>query len=152
MSSDHEASRVIFLADDDEDDCMLFEEALREVSQNIQLTTAKDGGHLMRILDQTVPPAPDVIFLDLNMPSKNGFECLDEIKVTPKLKNIPVVIFSTSANPETIDKVYEKGANFYICKPGTFFLLKKAILHVLNMDWATTNMHPPKEKFILQLN
>lgn len=152
MTPDYEASKIILLADDDEDDCLLFEEALREVSQNIQLTTAKDGGHLMRILEQTVPPAPDVIFLDLNMPSKNGFECLDEIKVTPKLKNIPVVIFSTSANPETIDKVYEKGANFYICKPGTFFLLKKAIQHVLTMDWATANMHPPKDKFILQLN
>lgn len=152
MSPDYEAARVILLADDDDDDCLLFEEALKEVSGNIQLTTAKDGTHLMRILNHTVPPAPDVIFLDLNMPTKNGFECLDEIKITPKLKNIPVVIFSTSANPETIDKVYEKGANFYICKPGTFFLLKKAILHVLSIDWSAADGQPPKENFILQLN
>jgi CheY-like chemotaxis protein len=152
MSTAIEFSKVILLAEDDADDCLLFEEALREVSEKSRLTTVKDGGHLMEHLDQTVPPAPDVIFLDLNMPNKNGFECLDEIKDTPKLKNIPIVIFSTSSNPETIDRVYKMGANFYMSKPGTFFLLKKAILHVLNMDLTSAQVQPPKENFILQLN
>ena len=152
MSSVYTPAKLIFLADDDEDDCMLFEEALREVSSGIQLTMARDGGHLMRILDDTVPPPPDVIFLDLNMPNKNGFECLEEIKMSPRFKNIPVVIFSTSAQAEAVERVYEKGANYYICKPGTFFLLKKAIMHVLSINWQAVRSRPSKEEFILQLN
>src|SRR6478609_8148333 len=135
--------KSIFLADDDGDDCMLFEDALREVSNNTQLTTANDGLQLMEILDRSVPPPPDVIFLDLNMPCKNGFECLDEIKQSPKLHDIPVVIFSTSAQADTINKVYQKGANYYICKPGSFPLLKKAIQHVLSINWKEHNTQPP---------
>jgi CheY-like chemotaxis protein len=142
--------KSIFLADDDSDDCLLFEDALREVGFPVQLTTANDGLQLMEILDKTVPPPPDVIFLDLNMPCKNGFECLEEIKQSFKLKNIPVVIFSTSARPETIDKVYQQGANYYICKPGSFLMLKKAIQYVLSIDWKEKRLQPSKENFVFQ--
>ena len=72
-------NKTIFLADDDADDCMLFEDALREVSTSTELTTANDGVELINLMETTVPPPPDVIFLDLNMPRKNGFECLELI-------------------------------------------------------------------------
>jgi len=129
---------------------MLFEDALQEVYSKTRLTMAHDGIHLMKILNETVPPAPDVIFLDLNMPGKNGFDCLREIKQTPKLKLIPVIIFSTSAQPDTINRAYTQGANYYICKPGSFFLLKKAIEYVLSINWLEHATQPPKEKFVLQ--
>src|SRR5688500_8306614 len=111
------AEKSIFLADDDADDCTLFKDALKEVCAGTKLTTASDGEELMDILIETVPPPPDVIFIDLNMPRKNGFECLEEIKHSQKLKNIPVVIFSTSSQQDTINKVYDQGAHYYICKP-----------------------------------
>ncbi|AEI50923.1 response regulator [Runella slithyformis] len=151
MTLNSKSGKSIFLADDDADDCLLFEDALREVSQQIKLTTANDGIELMDILDRKVPPPPDVIFLDLNMPRKNGFECLIEIKHTDKLKNIPVVIFSTSSQPETINRVYEQGANYYVCKPGSFSKLKLVIQKVLDIDW---NQHKPprnKENFLITL-
>ena len=81
--------RYIFLADDDVDDCSLFEDALREVSKETKLTTANDGKELMTKLEDIIPPPPDVIFLDLNMPLMNGYECLAEIRATQKYKNIP---------------------------------------------------------------
>jgi CheY-like chemotaxis protein len=65
-------AKSIFLADDDDDDCLLFQDALREICSRTQLTTAKDGMELMGKLEETVPPPPDVIFLDLNMPVKTG--------------------------------------------------------------------------------
>lgn len=142
--------KTIVLADDDADDCILFEDALREVCSDSHLTTASDGVKLMAFLDETVPPPPDVIFLDLNMPRKNGFECLDEIKKTPKLKDIPVIIFSTTVQPEAINKTYQKGAHHYVCKPGDFGLLKQAIRMVLSIDWRKNSQQPPKEQFILQ--
>ncbi|MBA4054822.1 MAG: response regulator [Marivirga sp.] len=128
-------STSIFLADDDEDDCMLFEDALKEVDLDVDLTVINDGEALMRALNKQVPPAPQVIFLDLNMPRKNGFECLQEIKQSEKLKDIPVVIFSTSTQEESINKAFLQGADHYIFKPGTFQLLKKTIRKVLSINW-----------------
>lgn len=145
-----DSEKLIFLADDDGDDCLLFEDALKELGLKTHLTTANDGLQLMEILDKTVPPPPDVIFLDLNMPCKNGFECLDEIKQSPKLRCIPIVIFSTSAQSDTINRVYQQGANYYICKPGSFPLLKKAIQHVLSINWKENNTQPPRERFVIQ--
>lgn len=143
-------NKSIFLADDDEDDCMLFEDALREISTSTELVTVNDGVELMNVLDETVPPSPDVIFLDLNMPRKNGFECLVEIRGTQRFKDIPVVIFSTSAQEDAITKVYEQGANYYIRKPGSFPELKTAIRLVLGMDWTTGRATSYKDNFFFQ--
>ncbi len=146
------SKKTIFLADDDADDCTLFEDALREVCWEAKLTTASDGEALMVILEEMVPPPPDVIFIDLNMPRKNGFECLDEIKQTQKLKNIPIVIFSTSSQRDAIDRVYNQGAHYYICKPNSFLNLKSVIKQVLSIDWIENSAQPPRENFILQCN
>lgn len=142
--------KLIYLADDDADDRMLFEAALREVRHATNLLTAENGQQLMQFLNDRVPPSPDVIFLDLNMPRKNGFECLEEIKKNEKLRDIPVVIFSTSMQDSAINTVYKAGANFYICKPGTFTQLKKIIDQVLSIDWTENCTQPDMEKFILQ--
>jgi CheY-like chemotaxis protein len=138
---------TIFLADDDADDCMLFEDALKEVCDTTTLVTANDGVELMDILRRTVPPPPDVIFLDLNMPRKDGFECLKEIRQTQKLKGIPVVIFSTSGQDDAIAKVYSEGADIYIRKPGSFPKLKIAIKQILETDWTNRNSRVSMEHF-----
>lgn len=142
--------KYIFLVDDDEDDCLLFEDALREVCDTTELRTANDGIELMDILENKMPPTPDVIFLDLNMPKKNGFECLTEIRNDRKFKDIPVVIFSTSGEEETINRLYNEGANFYIKKPGSFPKLKMAIQHILSIDWRKHSFHTFKENFYFQ--
>ena len=131
------ANKSIFLADDDEDDCILFEDALREVCSQTELTTANDGDELITLMKTNVPPPPDVIFLDLNMPRRNGFECLELIRNTKQWKDIPVVIFSTTGQEEMIKKVFEQGANYFIRKPGSFPKLKQAIRQILDVDWST---------------
>lgn len=139
----------ILLADDDVDDCMLFEDALKQLAMPTHLTRSKDGLELMNILEKiTEVPPPYIIFLDLNMPRKNGFECLQEIRKKPKLKGIPIVIFSTSLNDDLVEKTYDQGANYYICKPRSFELLVKAIKKALTIDmWYAPQ--PTKEEFIL---
>ncbi|MES2380039.1 MAG: response regulator [Bacteroidota bacterium] len=142
--------KIIFLADDDADDRMFFEDALQKVSIPAQLTTANDGLELMNNLESVIPPPPDVIFLDLNMPLKNGLQCLEEIRSTAILKSIPVVIFSTTASDEEVSKTYQHGANHYICKPRSFGLLVKAIETVLTLDmWMKPQ--PNKEEFVLTI-
>lgn len=142
--------KFIFLADDDEDDCLLFEDALREVCSQTDLATANDGIELMDFLNNEVPPSPDVIFLDLNMPRKNGFECLEEIRKIKRFKDIPVVIFSTTGEEEAINRLYDQGAHFFIKKPGSFPKLKSAIQKILSIDWAKHTLPTFKEHFYFQ--
>ena len=93
---------------------------------------------------------PDIIFLDLNMPRKNGFECLDLIRQTKAWEHIPIVIFSTTGQEEMVRKVHEKGANFFIRKPGSFPKLKQAIKQILDIDWTKHNWTPAPENFYYQ--
>ncbi len=141
----------IFLAEDDADDREFFEDALKQLTIQTKLTLSNNGLELMSNLESVTKPAPHVIFLDLNMPFKNGFQCLQEIRNTPKLKDIPVVIFSTTASEDAINKTYEYGANYYICKPHSFQLLVKAIETVLALELGQASQ-PPKEKYLLAIS
>jgi CheY-like chemotaxis protein len=144
--SSPQTPRHILLADDDDDDRLLFTDVLNEFSGDAKLTVAYNGEHLMSLLHEG--NIPDVLFLDLNMPLKNGMECLDEIRKDAKLKRLPVVIFSTSSHPGTINRMYEVGAHLYVRKPNDFNNLRKVIRHVLGKDWANP-VKPPKEQFVL---
>lgn len=142
-------AQSFFLADDDDDDRLLFEDALRELSADTNLIMATDGVDLMEKLEETLP-LPCVIFLDINMPRKNGFECLAEMRQIEKFRDIPVVIFSTSNEESTIDRTYRQGASFYIHKPRSFDKLKSAIQQIMAIDWSRHTAQPSKEKYVLQ--
>ena len=121
----------ILLADDDADDCRFFKSALEKLTLSTHLTTVNDGEQLMQLLTNEKSELPDVIFLDLNMPRKNGTECLSEIMHNEKLKLLPVVIFSTSYARETMEMLFKSGAHVYIRKPGNFEQLQEVIHHAL---------------------
>lgn len=140
----------IFLADDDPEDREIFMEVINEVVPHVNVTLAKNGKELMTMLLQKTE-APDIIFLDLNMPLKNGQECLVEIRQHEKLKNIPVIIYSTSRSRQHIDETFMQGANFYFPKPDSFKDLKTMIAKIFSLDWEEL-MKPQKEKFILSIN
>jgi CheY-like chemotaxis protein len=147
-------TRFIFLADDDEDDRLLFQEALDEIEMPTQLMSVRDGEQLMKALDTLIDKLPHVLFLDLNMPRKDGFQCLSEIKQNEKLKQLPVIVFSTSFQPDTIDLLYENGAQYYIRKPSNFEHFKKAIHRAIVLITASKSsveiFQPKKEEFVLQ--
>lgn len=128
--------RNIFLADDDDDDRLLFVEALNEIDNSVSLTIAEDGKQLMDILNTSPNTLPDVVFLDVNMPKKNGFECLEEIrKQNNNLRDLNIIIFTTCDKYTTMEKAYELGATFFAVKPNKFSDLKLLINDVLQMDW-----------------
>jgi|APSaa5957512535_1039671.scaffolds.fasta_scaffold15907_4 CheY-like chemotaxis protein len=113
----------ILIAEDDEDDFSLLEEALDMFARPVKKYRTIDGEELLEVLfhpseGSEVFALPDLILLDLNMPKKNGFEALTEIRKTPGLRQTPVVILSTSKNKEDINKAHELGANHYIAKEG----------------------------------
>ena len=130
----------ILLADDDIDDISFFDNALKELPVSTHLTTVNDGEQLMNYLSENLEHLPDVLFLDLNMPRKNGFECLCEIRENEKLKNISIVIFSTSYPQDesyelgTISNLFKLGARIYIRKPGDLVQLKQTVQYALTMS------------------
>ena len=140
----------LLLADDDIDDCTFFKDALEELPLSTTLSTVNDGVQLMNYLSAKSHDLPDVLFLDLNMPRKSGFECLSEIKLADKLKDIPVIIFSTSLNLEVVNLLYQKGAHHYICKPGEYDKLKKVISDAILLTSQNKLKQPTRDNFILQ--
>ncbi|MES2775553.1 MAG: response regulator [Bacteroidota bacterium] len=139
----------LLFADDDMDDCTFFEDALNELPISATLSTVNDGIQLMNYLSAKSGDLPDVLFLDLNMPRKSGFECLSEIKLIDKLKHLPVVIFSTSFNSEVVELLYQRGAHYYIRKPGAYDQLKKVILEAITLTSKNKLSQPARDKFIL---
>src|SRR5688500_7807458 len=106
----------VLLADDDSDDRYFFEKVLTELPIATHLITVEDGEELVAYLSENSGKLPDVLFLDLNMPRKNGLECLSEIKQNEKLKRLPVIIYSTSMNENVADILYNNGAYYYVRK------------------------------------
>jgi CheY-like chemotaxis protein len=121
----------ILLADDDKDDRLFFRMALEALTIPTKLATVVEEEKLMDYLSDNADQLPDLIFLDINMPRKNGIECLSEIKQNKKLKDLPVIMFSTSNSRDKISTVFKNGADVYIHKPNDFSQLKQVIFHVL---------------------
>jgi CheY-like chemotaxis protein len=126
MQRDTSESITILMADDDADDRMLAEDAMRESRLGNAFRCVEDGQELMDYLThngkyaQGHAPRPGLILLDLNMPRKDGRQALQEIKSNPELRCIPVVILTTSKTEEDVLRSYDLGANSFITKPVTF--------------------------------
>jgi CheY-like chemotaxis protein len=114
----------ILLADDDESDRLLFKEVFEELKIKTIVHTVNNGMELMDYLTKENIPLPHLLFLDLNMPRKNGLQCLKEIRSNKNLNDISIAIYSTSASEKDIDETFLNGANVYIKKPNNFSMLK----------------------------
>ena len=142
---------LVTLADDDEDDRLLFTDAFDELKINTVVSTFNNGQLLMDFLNNPESVLPHIIFLDLNMPIKNGIDCLKEIKQNERLKNIAIAIYSTSSSDDDIENTFVLGANVYIKKPANFNTLKKILNDVVTVNWQYYTSGLNKENFLLRL-
>jgi CheY-like chemotaxis protein len=121
--------KTIFLADDDLDDSELFIECVHEIDPTVVCYCATNGQEALDTLGQI--DLPDIIFMDINMPIMNGWQCLAEIKENKKLKAIPVIMYSTSSHQKDIDRAFDLGALCFLIKPYEFKDLKEALMAVI---------------------
>lgn len=140
----------LLLADDDPDDRFFFDKILGLLPIPTHLTMVEDGQKLMHFFSKTAEQLPDALFLDLNMPRKNGSECLKEIKGDFKLKDLPVIIYSTSLHEDIAELLYKEGAHYYVRKGG-LDELKETLHYILNLMVEKKFTRPPKDKFILSV-
>jgi CheY-like chemotaxis protein len=125
----------LFIIDDDIEDQEIFIEAVREVSENIHCSSSTSGEEALTHLEHEIKTPPDLIFLDLNMPKLNGKQILREIKKTPRLKAIPVIMYSTSFAPRDIEEIKQIGAAHHLLKPSRFNDLCAALNTILAKEW-----------------
>jgi CheY-like chemotaxis protein len=144
-------SILITLADDDEDDRLFFIDAFEELKINTIVNTLNNGRELLNFLNHPETVLPNIIFLDLNMPILNGIECLKEIKLNDRFKEIVVAIYSTSSSDQDIEDTFVLGANIYIKKPSSFDSLKKILAEIVTINWQYHTSGLNKENFLLKL-
>jgi len=137
--------RVIMLAEDDDDDAELFQAVVQELSAATQIRRAKDGQQLIDMLHQELP---DMLFLDVLMPCKDGRQCIVEIRATPAFDQLPVIVYSTLTDSDTADFFYKNGANAYMHKPFSYQRLK-TLMQRLFSDGISSIHDKPFDKFIL---
>lgn len=141
----------ITLADDDEDDRLFFTDAFSELKIDTKVNTFNDGVELMNYLNNSESILPNILFLDLNMPRKNGVECLLEIKENERFNDIAIAIYSTSSSEEHIEETFVNGANIYIKKPSDFNTLKKILSEVVTLNWQYHTSGLNKDNFLLRM-
>lgn len=142
------SSLNILIADDDNDDASLLTEALQDILPSCNCIYAADGIAAIGFIKNN--PAPDLVFLDLNMPLRNGLNCLKDISSSNLLPATPVVIYSTSQNIKEIDQSYQYGAKFYIVKPSSFSELKRIIKRAISILGTPPAERYDKSNFVLQ--
>ena len=134
------------LVDDDNDDSDLIFEVLKEIDNDVQYTYAMEGPEAFQMLESGYKPS--IVFLDINMPGMNGWQCLSKLKSSEHFKSIPVVMYSTSSYQHEIDKAFELGALAFFTKPNHYFLLKKNMKIIL--DALNNNALHTLEKSVLE--
>jgi CheY-like chemotaxis protein len=120
------------LIDDDPDDQLFFRDAVQTIGWDLHCELVPTCQEAFRILE--LPPPPDFIFMDLNMPVMNGFDCLANLKNQNNYKDIPVVIFTTSKNPNDISRTKQLGAKWFMTKPDDFNILCQKLDKIINTD------------------
>jgi CheY-like chemotaxis protein len=140
----------ILVADDDAQDTMLVRMAVERSGLGLRLQSVTDGEEAINYLmgrsqyaDRQAHPFPSMLLLDLKMPRLSGFDVLDFVRKQPELKQLPIIIFSSSDDPKDIGRAYDFGANSYLCKPHSNDDLS-ALLSALENYWCKFNRFPPR--------
>lgn len=118
---------TFMLIDDDEDDRMLFQAALKSSGENVKLILASDGKEAYEMLTALRATPPDLVFVDINMPGVSGWECLASIIADIRLPGMKIIMYSTSNNPRDVDKAFDMGACCFCSKPDSYEGLIKLI-------------------------
>jgi CheY-like chemotaxis protein len=136
----------VILAEDDLDDVLVFEMALKEIDLPVDVRHAHNGDVLFELLEQQVP---DTLFLDIHMPCKDGLSCIVEIRKDRRYDRLPVIMYTASTTDRNVERAYRSGANLYITKTDTIKQLANKLRTVFSIDWKNYMHYPPLQHFVI---
>lgn len=139
-------STHVLIAEDDDDDFQIFSAAVNELSFQILLNRSEDGDALMEFLKNEIP---DILFLDILMPWKDGRTCIREIRSNKRFDELPIITYSALRRLDAIEFFYREGANLFVIKPSSFIELKEILQKILSIDWKNAMYYPPKAEFVI---
>ena len=139
----------ILLVDDNLNEHFFFKHALVQVSRPIKFEALEGGIELLDYFKDDQKPLPDILFLDINMPLKNGKECLSALRSDSRFDKVPVVMYSTSDAQRDIDETYALGADLYVRKPNGMEALRAMISSVIFLYDKNELKQADKERFLL---
>ncbi len=143
------ADLKVLLAEDEVQDKEFFVHCLDKLQLNHSVTWAKNHDELFEVLEKE--KEIDVVIVDLDMPGKNGKECLKEIKSKEEFKDIPVIVMTVSKNTADIDEVYNSGAHYYAIKPYSQNNFVETLRQIFSINWKEQQPIPEKKQFIINL-
>jgi len=146
MSLTETKSTNVLIAEDDDDDFFIFSVAISEISFAVILRRAEDGEILMKMLQEQIP---DILFLDMLMPCREGKQCLLDIRSDRRYDSLPIIVYTSLEDLDTIEYCYRQGSNLFTVKPNSIEDLKEALHRILSIDWKKTMYFPPKSEFII---
>lgn len=145
-----EIAKHILLAEDDQDDVVIFELAINEINKEYRLPVymrhAKDGEILFVLLKENVP---DILFLDINLPCRDGLSCIREIRKNKEYDGLPVIMYTAHKQDTKIEDAFRNGANYYVVKSNTIPELAEKLKKICSIDWKTYMHYPPRDQFVL---
>lgn len=136
----------VLVAEDDDDDYLIFSIAIAETSFTVVLKRAENGEILLKLLNEDIP---DILFLDLLMPCQDGKQCLKEIRANKKYDSLPIIVYSSLNDLENTEYCYREGSNLYVIKPNSIGDLKDILERILSIDWKKTMYFPQKSQFVI---
>jgi CheY-like chemotaxis protein len=136
----------VLMAEDDDEDFLIFSLAIKELAFTVVLTRAENGDILFKLLDEK---NPDILFLDLLMPCKDGRQCLKEIRANKKYDSLPIIMYSSLNDLKDIEFCYREGSNLYAIKPHTLTELKNILERIFSIDWKKLLYFPSRTDFVL---
>jgi DNA-binding response OmpR family regulator len=136
----------VVIAEDDHDDFEMFSLALEDLSLTVILTRAENGEVLMQLLEANIP---DILFLDIALPKKDGKQCLREIRSNTKYDLLPVIMYTSFHDPKSIEFTFREGANIFIVKPASYAELKEILKRIFSIEWKKSTYYPPLPDFVI---
>ncbi|MDI3321088.1 response regulator [Pinibacter soli] len=137
----------VLIAEDDDDDYLIFSLAVEELSVQVVLSRAENGDILMKMLNEN---HPDLLFLDILMPCRDGRQCIREIRADSKFDSLPIIVYSSLKDMETIEFCYRAGSNLYALKPSSLKEVKATLERIFAVDWKKMLYYPPLSQFVLR--
>lgn len=136
----------LMIAEDDDEDFFIFSLAVEETQIAVALTRAENGEVLMKILSESIP---DILFLDLQLPCKSGRQCIREIRADRRFDGLPIIIYSSFDDSESVDYCFRESANLFMVKPHNMTEFVDALKRILTINWKRANYFPGRPEFLI---